>query len=297
VRMLSTLSAEIAGLAETAAPSVVRVEARRRWPASGLVWAAEGLVLAADHAVEQDEGIRIGLADGATVPASIVGRDPSTDIALLRAETGGLMPPAWADPQQARVGHLAVIVGRPGRTVRARLGLLSAVAAAWRAPSGAELEPYLEVSAGRAPGFSGGAVLDSAGAVLGMLTSGLARHAAVALPEPTLRRVAAGLLAYGRMRRGYLGIGAQPVRLPAGLRAPAGHAVGLLVLSVEPGSPAEKAGLFLGDVLLGIGDAPVRHPQDLIAALGADRIGVEVPVRILRGGAVQQIGVVVGERG
>ncbi|MDR7418379.1 MAG: S1C family serine protease [Armatimonadota bacterium] len=291
----ASLSRELAAVAETLGPSIVRVEARRV-PASGMVWAAEGLVLAADHAVERDEQIRVGLADGRTVPAALVGRDPTTDVALLRVDAGGLVPAPWAEPQDARVGHLVVSLARPGRTVRARLGMLSAVADAWRAPTGADVERYLEIDRAPAQGFSGGAVVDASGSVLGMQTSGLLRRIALAVPAPTVRRVVAALLTHGRVRRGYVGVGAQPVRLPAAMRQEVGQEVGLLILSVEPGSPAEQAGLVLGDVVVGVGDVRVRHVHDLLGLLTADRIGVMVPVRILRAGSVREVTVTIGER-
>ena len=297
MELLSNLSGALAGIVEATSPSVVRVEARRRFPATGTVWAAEGLIVTADHAIEHEEHIRVGLPDGRSVAATLVGRDPTTDIALLRAETDGLAPAAWGDPASARTGHLVLSLGRPGRAVRARLGVLSAVADNWRAPSGAEIGRYLEVDTGPAPGFSGGPATNAAGDALGMQTSALLRRASLVVPVTTLRRVVDTLLTYGRVRRGYLGIGAQPVRLPGRLREELGQEAGLLLISVEPGSSAEGAGLLLGDVILGFGGGRIYHLQDLMGLLGADRIGTAMPVRILRGGVVREMSVVVGERG
>jgi S1-C subfamily serine protease len=261
------------------------------------VWAPEGLVLAADHTIEREEHIRVGLADGRAVPASLVGRDPATDIAILRVEASGLVPARWTDPQDARVGHLVMSLARPGRSLRARLGMLSAVADAWRAPSGADIERYLELDRGPALGFSGGPVVDAGGAVLGMQTSGLLRRVALVVPIPTVRRIADTLVTHGRIRRGYLGIGTHPVALPVRLRQESGRDSGLLVLSVEPGSPAERAGLLLGDVILRFGGAGVVHAQDLMGALSAERIGVAMPLQLLRAGALHEASVTVGERG
>ncbi|MDR7545164.1 MAG: S1C family serine protease [Armatimonadota bacterium] len=294
--ILSDLSDGLASLVEAVGPSVVRVEARRRLPASGIAWSSDGLIVTADHAIEHEEGIRVGLADGRTVTAVPVGRDPSTDVALVRARATGLTPATWVEPGTARTGHLVVSLGRPGRAVRARLGILTAVADAWRAPGGAAIDRYLELDSGPAAGFSGGATVDASGGVLGMQTTGLLRQTALALPLPTLRRVADALLAHGRVRRGYLGIGGQPVRLPVGLCRDLGQEVGLLLVSVEPGSPAEAAGLLLGDVMLAVGDEPIGHLQDLFGLLTAERIGTAVPVRILRGGEPRELSVVIGER-
>jgi S1-C subfamily serine protease len=294
---LADLSHSLEALVEAGAASVVRVEARRPVEASGVVWTADGLIVTADHAVERDEGIRIGLPDGAAVPAAVVGRDPTTDVALLRAETTGLVPARWADAASARAGRLVAILGRPGRTIRAALAVVSATADRWETPGGAVLDRYVEIDSRPGPGFSGGLLVDASGGALGMTTSGLLRRATLAVSAATLRPVAEALLAHGRIRRGYLGVGAQPVRLPAALRAAHGQDAGLLVLSVEQGSPADQAGVVLGDVVLGLGDDRVRGVHDLLRALPAERIGARVPLRILRGGAARELAVVVGERG
>lgn len=297
MELLTNLSAALAGIVEATGPSVVRVEARRRFPASGTVWAADGLIVTADHAVEHDEHIRVGLDDGPSLAGTLVGRDPTTDIALLRVDARALAPVSWGDPAAARAGHLVLSLGRPGHAVRARLGMLSAVADNWRAPSGAEIGRYLEIDARPSPGFSGGFAVTAAGEALGLVTSALVRRASLVVPVTTLRRVVDTLLTYGRVRRGYLGIGAQPVRLPARLRDDLGQDAGLLLVSVEPGSPAEDSGLSLGDVILGIGGDTIQHPQDLMPLLGADRIGIPMPLRILRGGVARDASIVVGERG
>ena len=293
---LSSMSNALAGVVEAAAPAVVRVEARRRVPSSGIIWAADGLVVTAEHTVEHDDHVRIGLTDGEPVPASVVGRDHSTDLAVLRVSSRDLPTLIWADPQHARVGHLAVNLGRPGRTIRARLGMISAAADNWRAPTGAVLERYLEADTGSAPGFSGGPLVDVQGRVVGMTTAGLLPNTMLAIPAPVVGRVVEALLAYGRIRRGYLGVGAQPVRLPASLRQTLGRDRGLLLMSVEPESPAERAGLLLGDVIVGIGGLPVHHLQDLMSVLTTDRIGASMPVQLVRGGAVRDMAVQVGER-
>ncbi len=293
---IANLSDTLAGIVDKVGPSVVRVEARHRLPASGTVWSADGVIVTADHAVERDEHIRIGLANGDTVSASLAGRDPTTDIAVLRADAQGLTLPEWTEPGGVRVGHLVLSLGRPGRTIRAAHGMISAVADTWRAPSGAEIDRYIQTDARLARGFSGGPLADASGKVVGLNTSGLLRWAALTVPVPTLRRVVDTLITHGRVRRGYLGIGAQPVRLPAALRQQLGQETGLLLVSVESGSPAERGGLLLGDVILSIGGTAIHHLNDLTGLLTAERIGASVPARVLRSGVMRELAVEVGER-
>jgi S1-C subfamily serine protease len=265
-------------------------------PSSGIVWTADGLIVTASHTVETDDHAKVGLADGRTVSATLVGRDPTTDIAVLRVDATGLSVPAWDEAARARAGQLVVSLGRPGRTIRAALGMLGAVADAWQAPTGGRFDRYLQIDSTTPRGFSGGALVAADGRMLGMNTSRLLRGATLAVPGSTLRRVVDALLTHGRIRRGYLGIGAHPVRLPAGFRQQLGQDAGLLVVSVEPSSPAESAGFYIGDVIVGVNDASVRGLRDLAGALTEDRIGAQVTARILRAGAAHNLPIVVGER-
>ncbi|HEY3249396.1 MAG TPA: trypsin-like peptidase domain-containing protein [bacterium] len=294
--VLANVSEELAAIVADRGGSVVRVEARHRAPSSGVVWAADGVVLTADHAVEREEDIQIGVASGEVVSATLVGRDPTTDIAVLRAQAQRLVPAQWSDAGAAKVGHLVLALARPGKTVRARLGIISALGDAWRAPAGGEFDRYLETDVAMAFGFSGGLLLDATGNALGMNTAGLLRRTALAVPAATLRRVVEMLLAHGRVQRGYLGIGAHPVRLPGALRDQLGQRTGVIVISVEPKSPAEQAGIVLGDVLVAIAGAPVRHLDDVLSRLGPDSIGKPVVVKLVRGGEAKELSVSVSER-
>ncbi|HEX4841561.1 MAG TPA: S1C family serine protease [bacterium] len=292
---LNEISGELSGIVEKAASSVVRVEARRRIPGSGIVWAADGTIVTADHSIEREEDLRIGLADGRVAEATLVGRDPTTDVAVLRAQAVGLPVPAWSDGERAKVGQLVLALARPGRTVRARLGMISALGDAWRAPAGGELTRYLEADVAIRFGFSGGPLVDTAGAVLGMNTAGLLREAALTVPVATLRRVVTTLLKDGRIRRGYLGLGAHPVRLPAAWQQQ-GQEAGLLIVSVEPGSPAERGGLLIGDTLVAIDGTSVRRHDDIQTRLTPESVGTSVRVRLMRGGEVKELTVTIGER-
>jgi S1-C subfamily serine protease len=294
--VLARFSDALAAAVEAASPSIVRVEARRRLPASGIVWAADGVIVTAHHVVEQDDNIGIGLADGRTVAASLVGRDPTTDLAVLRAQTTGLKPPAWIDAENLKVGHLALTLGRPGDSVMATLGIVSALERAWRTPAGGQFDYYLQTDALMYPGFSGGPAVDASGHFIGLNTSAVLRGITLTVPAGTLRRVIETLLTHGRVRRGYLGVSAQAVRLPAGLAQQVDQETGLLLGSVEPGSPAERAGLFMGDTIVTLDGQPVRHLDDLLALLSGERVGASVPVRIVRGGQMTDVPVTIGEQ-
>ncbi len=294
--VLQTLSDDLAGAVASAGAGVVRVEARRRIPATGIVWSDDGVIVTAHHVVEQDENIQIGLPDGRTVAATVAGRDPTTDLAVLRAQATGLTPANRVGPDSLKVGHLVLALGRPGRTVQATIGIVSALGDSWVTPAGGQVDRYLQTDVVMYSGFSGGPLVDASGQVLGLNTSALLRGVSIALPAPTLQRVAETLLAHGHVRRGYLGVGAQPARLPAGLAQQVGQETGLLLVSVEPGSPAEQGGLMLGDTIVGLAGQPIRHLDELMVRLSGERVGTAVPVRIVRGGQVMDLNVTPGER-
>ena len=292
---LEQLSDALAAVVERTAPAVVRVEGRRRGAASGVAW-SEDVVVTTHHALEWDEDITDGLPEGKADKASLVGRDPGTDLAVLRVPGAGLFPASWSDLDGLKVGHLVLSVSRPGRTAQARLGTVAALADSWRTPSGGKVDRYLQTDLPLHPGFSGSALVDVTGRVRGLNTAGLLRGTATAMPVATVRRVVESLLAHGQVRRGYLGIGAQPVRLPAGTGQGADQTAALLVLSVQADSPASRAGLMLGDVLMALDGHPLAHPADLLPLLDEDRIGATSRARVLRGGEVREVEIVIGAR-
>jgi len=287
-------SERLADLVALAERSVVRVDGRRA-PASGIIWSS-GVVVTAHHNLERDE-VAVGLTDGRTIRAEVAGRDPATDLAALRVDTGAGPPPEWTDGARLRAGQLVVGVTRPGRAPRASIGILSRVADSWRAPAGGKLDRYLEADLPLHPGLSGGLALDMAGKAAGMLSAGLLRGTPLVVPRPTLERVVTQLLGQGAVRRGFLGVATLPVRLPQALERSSGQSSALLVSAVEAGSPAERAGILLGDAILSLDGQAVSSLGDLLPLLDEDRIGRSVPVRLVRAGEIRGLAVEVGTRG
>jgi S1-C subfamily serine protease len=292
---LVKVSEELAAVVQRTAASVVGVEAGRRSRGTGVVWSAEGLIVTADHVLHHEQGIRLRLPGGDRAEAVLVGRDPTMDLAVLRADGRALHPADWAEPDGLAVGHLVFALGRPGQTVRATMGIVSVLGEGWRTSVGARVDRYLEAAVILQPGFSGGPLVDARGAVLGINTGGLRHGGSLTIVTPTVRRVVEALKTHGRIPRGYLGIATQPARLPS-RAADAAPQRGLLVIDVEPGSPADAGGVLLGDMLLEAAGQPVRHAEDLLGALTAERIGTVLPLKLMRAGEVRDVAVTVGER-
>lgn len=295
--MLRELSRELSEVAERRGPSVVQVDAGHRRGASGVVWSADGLIVTADHKVVREEKIEIGLADGVALRATLVGRDPTTDLAVLRAEASGLQTLEWTPVAEVKVAQLTLALARPGKTVRASLGVISAFSReSWRAPGGGKLSAYLETDIGGRAGFSGGVLFAADGRAIGVNTGGLLRGTSLTIPENDVRRVVQAILSHGGVRRGFLGVALQPVRLPPAQQEKAGQEIGLILLSIQADGPADRAGLMIGDVLLSLDGTSVRDLGELHNALDEEKIGKESTLRILRGGAVEERKITVGAR-
>jgi S1-C subfamily serine protease len=288
---LQEFSDALAAAVETAGKSTVTVDARGRIPATGVAWSADGEILTADHVVQRDENLNITLPDGSTHSARLVGRDPSSDLALLKIEASGLVVPTWTE---IKVGHLVLALGRP-EDLQAAVSNVVAVGGPVKGPF-RHLEAYIQTDVTMFPGFSGGPLVDVSGRVAGINSSALARGASVAVPVAAARKVADALRQNGRIKRGYLGVSTQPVPLPESVTAQAGQAAGLMVIGVEKDSPAEKGGLLQGDVIIALGGQSVTNVESLQGALGPGSVGQAVPVRVVRGGQVTEISVTVGER-
>jgi S1-C subfamily serine protease len=300
---LAAFSDDLAAIVAKAARSVVTVAARPRQSASGILWRTdnETIVLTADHVVEREDDITVRFPDGREVKAQLIGRDPSSDLAALRlpsADLGADAAPAELS-DGLRVGNLVLAVGRPTTGgPRVSFGAVSTIDGPQRSWQGGEIEGIIYADVTLYPGFSGGPMVDLSGRVVGMSSSHLTRESGTALPIQTLQRVANTLLTHGRVRRGYLGVGTQQVPLPAALTQKAALAqdAGLLVISVEPGSPAEAGGLLVGDILVAIGGQSLTDVEALRGQLGSDRLGQALAVKVLRGGEPRDLTVTVGER-
>jgi S1-C subfamily serine protease len=296
---LTDFSDAMADAVERAGQSIVRVDGRHRQPASGIVWSSDGLIATADHVVERDDDLGIGLPDGRSVRARLVGRDPGSDLALLQVEATGLKPIGRGEAP--RIGSLALIVARPGPELMASLGTVSAVSGPIRTRRGGRLDGLIATDATFYPGFSGAPLISASGAAVGLATSRFrgGRGSGVIIPLASVERTVAALSAHGRVRRGFVGIGSQPVQLPEGLRQTLGlsdQESGLLVVTVEAGGPADQAGLLLGDVIVAFGGEAVRDPGELRDLLGSERVGQAATLRIVRGGEPRELTLTVGER-
>lgn len=291
-----SLDQALAAAVAAAAPSVLHVS-RGRGGGTGIAWADDLAVSSSFHTPDRT---RIGLptADGELDEreAEVIGRDAGTDLALLRVTGGGLTHAKLRELDGLAVGNLALAIGRPGRTARASLRAIGVLGPELRTPWGGRLERYVESDRQLPRGFAGGPLIDADGAVIGMNTRTLVRGADLAIPAVTLRRVVAELLAHGGVRRGYLGVGAYPAQLPAGLAQLAGGAASAaLIASVEDGGPAAAAGVLVGDLLVELDGTAIAGPDGLRAALG-DRPGKAVTLVIFRGGVRLELAATIGSK-
>jgi serine protease DegQ len=294
---LAALSEGMADAVENIAASVVKVNGRRRRSGSGVVF-AQNKVLTASHVLEREEDLSVETAEGRALTARFAGRDHSTDLAVLDVE-GLDIEPATPAESEARVGQISLAVGSRcrGEGPRATLGVVSAVGGPVRTRRGPRVERYIQTDATPYPGFSGGPLIDAQGNVLGILVSGWGRGAAFAIPADIAWRTAGSLSERGSVKRGYLGILSQPVRLPDGQSLGLTQRGGLLVVGVEDGSPAGRGGLIVGDILATLDGQPVEDTDDLLVLLAGDRVGSSVPVKLVRGGELAEVEITVGERG
>lgn len=293
---LSDLSSQLAGAVERAADSIVAIHARRRIPSSGVIW-RDGVIVSASHTVKRDGEVPVVLPSGDNVTASIAGRDAGTDLVALRF-TAKAATATRATAESLRVGALALAVGRPGSTATASFGIVSAIGDGWRTWEGVRLERVARLDLAVYDGFSGGALVDASGALLGLNNSALARGSATALPVSVVDRVIDELLSRGHVRRPFIGVAVQPVVL-ASKTPDSGEReerVALLITSVAASSPAQRAGLLVGDVLLAAGARTLSHATDLLDALAEAGSGRPLLLELVRGGKARSVSVTPDDR-
>jgi len=295
---LAELSSKLSDAVEAAASYTVAIHARRRIPSSGLVW-RDGIIVSASHTVRRDGAVRVSLPDGTDAEATVIGRDPATDLVVLRASELSLAAAPRADARASAVGSLVMAVGRPGRTVSASFGIVSSVAEGWRTETGERIEGLLRLDLAVYDGFSGGPLVTPTGAVVGVNNSAFARGMAAALPVSVVDAVVDELLTRGHRRRPFIGVGVHPVALGAAAvrRYDLADEVALVVVSLSEGEPADTAGLQLGDLIVGVAGKPLARPSDLRDALATVADGASVDVTLLRGGAQQTVTVTPRDRG
>jgi S1-C subfamily serine protease len=281
--VLSSFSSAVAGVVTRAAPSIVSVHSHRS-PASGFVW-KPGLVVTADEALAEEGEISIKLADGTSRPGTIVGRDHTTDIALLRFDAKDIAP-IKLSPEVPPLGSLAIVVAAERGAPTAALGTASLTGGRWRSLRGGDIDARIELDVALRHSHQGGLALNAAGDAIGMAVLGPRR--VIVIPAATIERVAARLETHGRIARGYLGLGLQPVKLDDG--------VGAMVMSVDKTGPSATAGLRQGDIIVGWNDQTLTSVRKLLHALGPDSVGSVVDLAVQRGGEPARFKVTIAER-
>ena len=285
---LAELSRDLAQAVETGGASVVAVHGRPHIPSSGILW-KDGVVVTTDHTLKRDEDVTITLPGGRNLPATLAGRDGGTDVAVLKVEAEAPAAKTAVDAS-VKQGNLVLALGRRGENgIGVSFGVISSLGGPWRTWRGGPIERFVAPDVNIYYGFSGGALVDVEGRIIGLNTSGLTRGSGITIPAVTVTRVVDDLLTRGRVQRGYLGVGLHPVALPDGRK-------GLVVLSIEPNGPAGKAGIFVGDVLAALEGQPVEDTDDVQAHLGAENVGKAIEAAIVRGGVDVKVAITPGER-
>jgi S1-C subfamily serine protease len=292
---IHAFSNALADLIEATGRHVVRVDARRRLSASGVVWSADGVIVTAHHVVRRNDAITVGLPDGKRVEATLIGRDPTSDLAVLKADATDLAVPSWVGADDLRVGHFVLAAARPRHSVQATHGIVSGLGAPFGGRGPSHGTRFVRTDVLMYPGFSGGPLVTTSGALAGLNTSALRPGVSIAVPAATVAAVVETLLAHGRMPKGYLGVGLQPVRLPEAMQSQLTQETGLMIMSVEADGPAAAAGIVQGDVLVALDGEATPHIDALEALLGSERVGQTVTTKLIRSGSLQELDLAVGQ--
>ena len=295
---LIELSNELAQLTGRAAASVVGVHTEIRGSSSGVIW-RPGIIVTSEHALRRDEEIQVTLPNARVVSATLAGRDASTDIAVLKCAEADSAVAASGDMAQVKPGSLTLVVGRTRASGPvAALGVVSLVAPDRRTWTGGSLAPYIRLDVSLQPTAVGGVVISPQGGTIGLATPRFGRFGAIAVAASVINKIADTLLKKGRVPRGYLGVGLQPVTLPGNLRESLKQKerTAAIVLEIQPDGPADKAGIVIGDILVSLAGHPIARPGDIQSLLVGDAIGKSLPLKFVRGGSIQETHIVVAER-
>lgn len=286
---LTQLSDDLAAVVESGGKSVVAIYGDRM-PSSGVHW-SPGLIVTTAHSLRRDDDIKIGFSDGSVAAAELAGRDPGSDLAVLKVDAARV-PVIKVSDDAARTGDVVLAIGRHRDIgVCAAMGIVSVVGPGWNTWRGGTVDRFVRLDVSLYPGSSGAAVVNAKGEAIGIATSALSRIAPVAIPRATVDRVSSQIATRGYVARGYLGVGMQPIPLPEDLGTR-----GLVVLSVEKDSPAARAGVVIGDILVGLGGGDLKDTRDVQSVLGPESIGKTIPASIIRGGKRMELSVTVGEK-
>jgi len=291
------LSDAMAEAAEQAGKSTVLVDARKRFPASGIAISAD-TILTADHVVERDEDIKVILGNGTELTARLAGRDPGSDLAVLKLEKASATP-AEVSKTPARIGQFVLAVARPSsKGIESSFGTVNAIGGPVRTGRGSMIERYIKTDVVSYPGFSGGPLVNGDGTIFGINTSGFSSGSAITIPADLAWKIAETLEKHGKIKRGYLGIRSQTVDIPADAKKSLKReqTTGLLIVGLEADSPAGKGGLMVGDILVGVAGEAVEHHDELFSRLSGDVVGKSAALDVLRGGKLESVKVTVGER-
>jgi S1-C subfamily serine protease len=297
--VLETLSNEFAAAAEAVGASVVAIYGRRWMPSSGIQW-RNGIIVTAHHTIRREEDISVVAGEGKSWKATLAGRDPSTDIAILRVPADSALPlPSFGNRAALKLGHVVLALGRSrGSNLVASAGIVGGLSGEWEPRRGGRLDHHIRLALELYPGFSGGPLVNAQSQVVGINTSGLSRGRGVTIPLATVNRIVDELIEKGHIAKPYLGLAMQPVAVPESLRGRiAASARGaLLVVHVEPAGPADKAGVLLGDVVIELQGNAVEDTGDIQQLLGSAKVGDTVQATVLRGGSPVKMSIILADR-
>ncbi len=295
--IFTELSDAMAEAAEHAGKSTVLVDARKRFPASGVAISAD-TILTADHVVERDEDVKVILHDGTELTAKLAGRDPGSDLAVLKLDKASATA-AEVSKTPARVGQFVLAIGRPSsKGIESSFGTVNAIGGPVRTGRGSMLERFIKTDVVSYPGFSGGPLVNGDGTIFGINTSGFSSGSAITIPADIAWKIAAILEKDGKIKHGYLGIRSQTVDIPEDSKKSLKReqSTGLLIIGLESDSPAGKGGLMVGDILVGVAGTAIEHHDQLYTSLSGDVVGKSTAIDVLRGGKLESLKVTVGER-